>query len=580
MQGIPTILSGLSSYTLGIITTMNDLIPELEVHLNTADDDLAQIERLQTQSRTLEQDNIQEALELLQRAIELAENHPTEEVAYLPHLAASLHRYGFLSDQLADYGIALVCYNRSLDIFKTLESQPEIAREENHIGVIFGRLADHSTSIQHLLAAHRIYEDLGDSSQQAVILNNIGFTYVLINQHKKALHYLLKGLKLARETHHTHALAITLDSLCHAYLGLQDYNNALACGLESVQVCQNLGDPHIECEYILSVGVVYLAQGDIYNALNYFERSQKLAQKLGFRREEAEVLRRLSGIYFQQGQPQLAFSHLHRALKIAEEIEAKHEIFKTHADLAAAYKQFKDFEQALIHYERFHTIKEEVFNDQADMRFKTLETAHRLEQTQKEAEIYRLRTQALQTEIEESKVAQARAEHIATIDPLTSLLNRRHFFHLAEHAFTKALYDTTPLCVLMFDLDHFKNVNDTYGHLVGDKVLLAAANLIRQGLRATDILGRYGGEEFAAILPETAVEQGKLVAERIRYMIETTPVETEKGAVFVTISGGVGKIFVDDSFSTLTLNVLIDRADQALYQAKQSGRNRTVVFEI
>ena len=557
---------------------MNKVLVSLENQLNQVVDDLARIKILQEHSRTLEKENIQQALEFLQRAIALAEAHLPDE-DYLLALAEALHRHGFLCDQLANYGMALVSYNRSLDFFKSLGRHLDIAREENHIGVVYGRLGDHSTSIQHLLAAYRIFEDQKETSQQAILLNNIGFSYVLINEHKKALPYLLKGLKLARETNHAYAQAITLDSLCHAYRGLKDFQNALAYGLESIQVCRALHDQRAECEYSLSVGVVYMARGEIHHALQYLEKSQQLAQKLGFRREEAELLRRLSAISFQQGQPEQAFSYLQRALTIAQEIEARHEIFKTHADLAAAYKQAGNFEQALTHYERFHTIKEEVFNDQADMRLKSLETAHRLEQAQKEAEIYQLKNQTLQTEIEERKLAQAHAEHIATIDPLTSLFNRRHFFHLAEHAFTKALYDTTPLCIIMFDLDHFKQVNDTYGHLIGDKVLIAAANTIRNGLRTSDILGRYGGEEFSAILPETTVEQGHLVAERIRETLETVPVETEKGLVFITISCGVGKIFIDDSFSTLTLNVLIDRADQALYQAKQAGRNRTVVFQ-
>jgi diguanylate cyclase (GGDEF)-like protein len=557
---------------------MNNVLVSLETQLNHLIDDHVRIKILQEHSRALEKENIQQALELLQQAIALAEAHLPDD-DYLPALAECLHRHGFLCDQLADYGTALVSYNRALELFKSLGRHLDIAREENHIGVVFGRLGDHSTSIQHLLAAHRIFEDQQETSQQAILLNNIGFSYVLINEHKKALSYLLKGLKLARETDHAYAQAITLDSLCHAYRGLKNFENALAYGLESVQVCQAINDQRSECEYSLSVGVVYMARGQIHHALQYFEKSRKLAEKLGFRREEAEVLRRLATISFQQGQPEQAFSHLQRALNIAQAIEARHEIFKTHADLAAAYKQIGDFEKALAHYEQFHTIREEVFNDQADMRFKSLETAHRLEQAQKEAEIYQLKNQALQTEIEERKVAQAQAEHIATIDPLTGLFNRRHFFHLAEHAFTKALYDTTPLCVIMLDLDHFKEVNDTYGHLIGDKVLIAAANTIHHGLRTSDILGRYGGEEFSAILPDTTLEQGYLVAERIRDMIETLLVETEKGPVSITLSCGVGKIFVDDSFSTLTLNVLIDRADQALYQAKQAGRNRTVVFE-
>ncbi|HNB50408.1 MAG TPA: diguanylate cyclase [Anaerolineales bacterium] len=554
---------------------------DLVLHQETAPyetDDLQQINRLQNESQTLEEENPAQALELRQKAIDLASKHSWERT-FAEKLMENLHLHGLLCDKLANYGAALASYNQALELALTLKTPDKVAMEHNHIGVVFGRLGDHLTSVQHLLEAYKGYEDLGDVVHQTYILNNLGFTYVLINQNEKALYYLLKGLKLARESDNHYAVAITLDSLCHAYRGLKKYSQALECGLESVQICRDLGKQHEECEYCLSVGLVYHDNGDNINALHYFEQCLKIALRYGFRREESDALRRLGGIYFQQGHIQLALSSLSRALELALEIKAQHEIFKSHADLALLYKQIGNFEQALIHYEKFHETKEEVFNEQADVRLKSLETAHRLEQAQKEAEIYRLRNQALQSEIEERKVAQAQAEHIATIDPLTGLFNRRHYFHLAEAAFTRALYDTTSLCVLMFDIDHFKNVNDTYGHLIGDKVLIAAAQLIRNGLRTSDILGRYGGEEFAAILPETTLEQGHLVAERIRQSIESTPIETEKGPISITISGGVGLIFVDDSFSTLTLNVLIDRADQALYQAKQAGRNRTFVFE-
>lgn len=556
---------------------MNDLL----LHQNPPSrepDDYQQINLLQSKSRVLEEGNPAQALELLQEAIDLANKHPWERV-FLEKLLENLHLHGLLSDKIADYGKALASYNQALEIAQSLKNPEKIAMEHNHIGVVFGRLGDHLTSVQHLLEAYKRYEDLENVVHQTYVLNNLGFTYVLINQHEKALYYLVKGLKLARESSNSYAVAITLDSLCHAYRGLQRYPQALEAGLESVQICRELGKQHEECEYCLSVGLVYLANRDTPNALHYIEQSLKIAQRCGFRREEADALRRLGGIYFDEGRTQLALSYFSRALELALEIEARHEIYKSHADLSLAYKKNGDFQQALEHYEQFHLIKEQVFNEQADIRLKSLETAHRVEQAQKEAEIYRLRNQALQSEIEERKVAQAQAEHIATIDPLTGLYNRRHFFHLAEHAFTKALYDISPLCVLMFDIDHFKQVNDTYGHLIGDQVLIAVSLIIRNGLRVSDILGRYGGEEFSAILPETTLEQGHLVAEHIRQTIEGTPIETEKGPISVTISGGVGKIFVDDSFSTLTLNVLIDRADQALYKAKQTGRNRTFVFD-
>jgi diguanylate cyclase (GGDEF)-like protein/PAS domain S-box-containing protein len=174
---------------------------------------------------------------------------------------------------------------------------------------------------------------------------------------------------------------------------------------------------------------------------------------------------------------------------------------------------------------------------------------------------------------------------LSITDPLTGIGNRRHFIELAQREFQRSHRYQRPLSLIMMDLDHFKVVNDTYGHLVGDKVLQAIAKLCENNLRESDIIGRYGGEEFLILLPETPGNSteteandehtAKAVAERLRKMVESTPTQTAQGEIPITVSLGIAELTenVDD------LDTLIDRADQALYQAKQSGRNQSVVWE-
>ena len=122
----------------------------------------------------------------------------------------------------------------------------------------------------------------------------------------------------------------------------------------------------------------------------------------------------------------------------------------------------------------------------------------------------------------------------------------------------------------MVDIDHFKQVNDTSGHAVGDQVLQQVAEHCRQELRETDVVGRYGGDEFAILLPESDPVAAAQVAERLRQRIARQPLNTTTGPVAVTISLGIAAL--DDE--NLTLDILLSRADQALYDAKQGGRNR------
>ena len=168
-----------------------------------------------------------------------------------------------------------------------------------------------------------------------------------------------------------------------------------------------------------------------------------------------------------------------------------------------------------------------------------------------------------------------RVEQLAITDGLTGLYNRRHFLELAEHEFQRARRYRRPLAAIMFDIDHFKHVNDTYSHAVGDQVLQALATHCRDSLREIDFIGRYGGEEFAVLLPETDILAAKAVAERLRRCMAENPVHTDQGPITVTISLGVATI-TDDCPD---LAKLLDRTDVALYAAKSSGRNRIMQFQ-
>lgn len=191
--------------------------------------------------------------------------------------------------------------------------------------------------------------------------------------------------------------------------------------------------------------------------------------------------------------------------------------------------------------------------------------------------------QSLQTELASSKqqveqlnkeLQSARGE--ALIDPLTGICNRRGFESAAKNTFDDPSVLAKGVCLLMLDIDHFKHVNDTYGHLFGDKIIRGIAETAKSKVRGQDSVARLGGEEFAVLLTETDIAGAKIVAEHFRQSIEKGKVrrlDTQEQISGITISIGVaafanGKGIVD----------LIDQADKALYQSKQQGRNRTTVF--
>src|SRR5207248_1556068 len=162
-------------------------------------------------------------------------------------------------------------------------------------------------------------------------------------------------------------------------------------------------------------------------------------------------------------------------------------------------------------------------------------------------------------------------QRLATLDGLTGTHNRRHFMELAQLQYESARRFAQPLAAIMIDVDRFKEVNDTYGHAVGDQVLRTVADRCRRTLRSVDILGRTGGEEFAVLLPGTVhAAASSVLAERIRHAVADEPIDTEAGPVRVTISLGVASAGPD----CRDLAALLRAADAALYDAKQGGRNR------
>jgi len=172
----------------------------------------------------------------------------------------------------------------------------------------------------------------------------------------------------------------------------------------------------------------------------------------------------------------------------------------------------------------------------------------------------------------ELQAALLRQQQLAHTDALTGINNRRHLYILAEREIDIAMRYQQPLSVVMFDIDHFKKINDSFGHVIGDQVLQLVTQAARAELRSADVIGRYGGEEFVIVLPVTNAQQAYSLAERIRTGVEAIRVVTTKGEAAVTISIGI----VEISSGRRSIEEMINAADEAMYIAKQV-RNRTEI---
>ena len=172
------------------------------------------------------------------------------------------------------------------------------------------------------------------------------------------------------------------------------------------------------------------------------------------------------------------------------------------------------------------------------------------------------------TSLERSRLFQE-VQSLALTDHLTGLRNRRSLFELGTIEFSRSLRMQRDFCCMMLDLDHFKQINDTYGHPVGDQVVQEFAKRCQCSLRDVDLIGRYGGEEILIFLPETDLQTAMEVAERLRASVAERPINISGQKINITVSIGVS----GQDENTLELETLIARADQAMYMAKHKGRN-------
>ncbi len=380
---------------------MRATTPTLEVQLTAAVSEQAQIDSINALAWELRERDPQRALALSESAYALAGQGPGDTPSYPTGLAYSLAHLGYVNHYKANYSLALSQSLDALALFEQLEHLDGIPRTLTIIGLTYLRLGKYAEALQHQHRALQLAKDVHDQTSEAKALNCIGLVHVWLRDHQEALGYFYDALHLYQHIGDTNGQCTALTNLCMSYRDLHAYGTSLEYGTQCLRLSQASHHPHRASMALNNLGMTYVALEQFDEARIYFHQALDLVDRIDDAFVQVSVLFNIGKSHLTQQQLAASQKYLHQALRLAVASEQHGFQFECHQALAATYKAQGDFARALHHYEQFHTIKEQIFNEENANKIKNLEILHHTETARQDAEIYRLKTTALEQEIAE-----------------------------------------------------------------------------------------------------------------------------------------------------------------------------------
>ncbi len=467
-----------------------------------------------------------------------------------------------------DYQLALPYTLNLLDIYRKQNKTEDYLNTFCDLVQIYEQVGVFPAYMECLPEMIEILTKSSISAAVARTNSAIGRLYHLLEEYDQALIYFNKSLEINLFLNEKNNLVSNYQYMAETYATKNEMTLALETMQKCMVFCNQIHDQRLTASCLNSFGDILWSNGQMNASFRKFTAAIEMARSAN---NPYEIVRALIGLGRLQNEHKLsdqALTTWQEAFQIAQRYKMhKHLAFLLLA-LAKIYKEKNSYKITADYFEMYIHENECLSLQSFANQLRNLETSQKIE-------IINRRNHQLRHEIQERLKNQAELEVLATTDPLTGLFNRRHFFTLTEHWCDHAFEVDLEISAMMIDIDHFKKVNDRYGHQAGDQVLIKVSQAIQNALRTDDILCRFGGEEFSILLPNTNLMSAQQVAERIRQRVEELSVLFEDQTIRITVSIGVADLAGSPKHSVMGL---LGHADQALYKAKHKGRNRCAVF--
>ena len=505
--------------------------------------------------------------------------------------------------RLGENEASLGTLHRALALYTGLEDPSGISHALNGMVMTYHELGLQDEALECAARSLEAAKQSGDPLTLAWAYNRAGMGHGAVGQLKEGISSLEFALGLAREAGDEEAVFAALNNLAEDLNAMarklleagereqarERVSRALELGREGLELARKSGNWHRVAVILLAYGESLSLAGEHAEALNAFEEVEDISKARGYRPLVLAARTLKARLEVDRGDVRRAISEFRTLLG---EVEAARDgllLLDVHLSLYLSYKQLGEYREALEHHERYTEIEREQKSQQAQTRARILSAQLELDRAQLEA-----RRATLEAEIERSRTRELEAQAVALRrqtealtrradeDTLTGLWNRRYVEQELPRLMREAAARGEPVSVVFVDADHFKSINDRFGHLVGDQVLRALADVLRGHVRPTDVVARLGGEEFVVLLPGASAGAAVTLGQRLCDAVRETDWEPLTPAHVASVSVGVAATLpMPSSGRELERQVatLLGRADEALYAAKRGGRDQVVLAQ-
>lgn len=533
-------------------------------------------------------------------------------------MARTLNTLAEAERSLGNLVVALDYSIRCLEIHKDIDDPKGRAKALGAAGIIYRNIGRYEKSLKHIYEAHLYYKKVNDISGIAKSANQMGLIYTRLKEFDQAKSFYELIMSLPEKEVEVTALASAYREMAVIELNSDDYDSAITMAEKAQKIYQRENEKAKEALISRIIANIYNAQKNNQKAIAYYRESIALAKQTNSTIYQIKAQTPLGSLLIEKD-PEESVSLLKVSLALSNQIKNKSEMLNAYRALRKAEKSRGNYDDSLSYAEKeieltkviqqereenklvlaranlhSHKMEIELESLREKAKFNQLEIAKKnneieiAEQSRTINELKLIKNKYASLALTSllvvslflviytyrrfiaSKKRNKELDYLATHDPLTGSYNRRILFEQLNKDFSKIeLLDQ--YCIIMADIDHFKAVNDTYGHSVGDSVLRGVAGVFQNCVRENDITARYGGEEFCIILPKTPQEQALRIAETMRKKVELNQFDN----INVTCSFGVSSIL----FGAQEPEAIINQADLALYKSKADGRNQVTLWE-